>query len=523
MYTMLQKWISRSRRVSIWSLVAAMTLGLLAACGGGDGGGTPPAAPTQVSVAPGDKQVTIEWGPVAGATSYNVYWSTTDGVTKTTGTKIPYTTSPYVHGGLTNGTVYYYVVTAVGSGGESAESPQVAAKPMAPAPGAPTNVKAELTPETTKSVTLTWDPPTTSSGGPLTYNVYRSLTANVDIAAATTVKLESVVSPYIDVVPAGQVTYYYVITAVDAGTEGPASAEVSATPRGSKSGGGGGGDTGFGSNLSEPVVFADGLGLTGLVITGTDYKDLATGLRPTAGDTTTPFPYLNPDDIVVFQNVDYYPQRTSSTWQASWINGSSAAQHVVVDWGDNLRSASLSSGQSVIRVETNLLQDKGVSPSWPATEAMTGYPMTLLGGQGKSESQGTTGVSQDATRRRVFTVNARLTIQKLDAGGAVIVGYPCNFTGSIAEGFGLEDSNPAKYGSEINVAGSLTYGYNWKLGSCAQPDKAGAWRITFSLDPTSTVNSVAYPNNVVLDSVDPADTTSVLVDPTTSYIDITVN
>jgi len=73
--------------------------------------------------------VSISWSSVSGATSYNIYWSTTSGVTKTTGTKITGGTSPYAHTGLTNGTTYYYVVTAVNSYGESSESSQVSATP----------------------------------------------------------------------------------------------------------------------------------------------------------------------------------------------------------------------------------------------------------------------------------------------------------------------------------------------------------------------------------------------------------
>lgn len=84
-----------------------------------------PAVPADVTAAAGAGQVTISWSPALGATSYNLYWSTTTGVTKTSGTKIANVTSPYVHTGLTNGTAYYYVVTAVNANGESSESTQV--------------------------------------------------------------------------------------------------------------------------------------------------------------------------------------------------------------------------------------------------------------------------------------------------------------------------------------------------------------------------------------------------------------
>ncbi len=91
--------------------------------------GSAPSAPTGVLATAGSSQVSISWSSISGATSYNIYWSTTSGVTKTTGTKLTGATSSYTHSGLTNGTTYYYVVTAVNSYGESSESSQVSATP----------------------------------------------------------------------------------------------------------------------------------------------------------------------------------------------------------------------------------------------------------------------------------------------------------------------------------------------------------------------------------------------------------
>ena len=90
---------------------------------------TAPAAPTGVTATAGDGQVTIAWTAVSGATSYNIYWSTTTGVTPANGTKITGATNPYTQTGLTNGTPYYYVVTAVNGNGESTASTQVSATP----------------------------------------------------------------------------------------------------------------------------------------------------------------------------------------------------------------------------------------------------------------------------------------------------------------------------------------------------------------------------------------------------------
>ena len=97
---------------------------------------TIPATPSSVTATGGDNQVTVSWPAVTGAASYNVYWSTTSGVTTTTGTRIAAATSPFVHTGLTAGTAYFYVVTAVNSAGESVGPSQATATTNAAIGGA---------------------------------------------------------------------------------------------------------------------------------------------------------------------------------------------------------------------------------------------------------------------------------------------------------------------------------------------------------------------------------------------------
>jgi Fibronectin type III domain len=104
-------------------------------CSSGDGGTTPPtipATPTGVQVAAGDGQVTLSWAGTTGAASYNIYWSTSGGVTTANSARITAAVSPFVATGLTDGTTYYYVVTAVNSAGESPASSQVSAVPITP-------------------------------------------------------------------------------------------------------------------------------------------------------------------------------------------------------------------------------------------------------------------------------------------------------------------------------------------------------------------------------------------------------
>ena len=66
--------------------------------------------------------ITLSWDDVPNATSYNIYWSDVPGVTKKNGTKISNVKNPHKLTGLKKGKVYYFVVTAVNSSGESKES-----------------------------------------------------------------------------------------------------------------------------------------------------------------------------------------------------------------------------------------------------------------------------------------------------------------------------------------------------------------------------------------------------------------
>ena len=94
-------------------------------------GPTAPAAPTGLTATSGNTQVSLSWNASTGATSYRVKRSTTSG-TGYASVASPTTTS-YTDTGMTNGTPYYYVVSAVNSAGESANSLEATATPSAPA------------------------------------------------------------------------------------------------------------------------------------------------------------------------------------------------------------------------------------------------------------------------------------------------------------------------------------------------------------------------------------------------------
>jgi len=185
---------------------------------------TVPAAPTGLIAVGGTNQATLSWSVVSSATSYNVYYATSSGVTKSNGTKIASATSPLVQPGLTAGTTYYYIVTAVNSTGESTASIQVAATtlpaiPAPTAPGAPSSVTAT---GGTNQATITWP----AVSGASSYNIYWSATSGVTKTNGT--KVAAATSPYVKTALSAGTTYYFIVTAVNSVGESAASPQVSA-------------------------------------------------------------------------------------------------------------------------------------------------------------------------------------------------------------------------------------------------------------------------------------------------------
>ena len=208
---------NRTNLIAFRGFMVAVCLAFISACG--PGAAIPPAAvPANLTATAGNAVVTLSWTASSGATSYNVKRATTSGG--------PYaqlanpSSAGYTDSSVTNGTAYYYVVSALNAGGESANSSQASATPVAPtAPSAPTDLTATAG---NAQVTLTW----TASSGATGYNVKRA-TVNggpyTQIAAATS-------ASYSDTSVSNGTVYYYVVSATNAVGEGANSAQVSAAP-----------------------------------------------------------------------------------------------------------------------------------------------------------------------------------------------------------------------------------------------------------------------------------------------------
>jgi fibronectin type 3 domain-containing protein len=210
-------------------LLLANTLGGCAgttAISGGNGntgngsnpsGTTVPAVPTGLTATAANAQVSLTWTASPNATSYNVKRATTTGGPYTT-ISSP-TAASFIDVSLTNGTTYFYVVSAVNSAGESANSSEASAKPTAQsqAPAAPTALMATAA---SAQVSLSWSATATS------YNVKRAPTTG---GPYTKISSPSTTS-FTDTGLTNGTTYFYVVSAVNATGESANSSQAGATP-----------------------------------------------------------------------------------------------------------------------------------------------------------------------------------------------------------------------------------------------------------------------------------------------------
>lgn len=74
---------------------------------------------------PGGRHITLKWDSAPNATSYNLYWRTSPGVTLRNGKKIANIANPVKISGLKAGTTYYFVVTTISGSRESAVSEEM--------------------------------------------------------------------------------------------------------------------------------------------------------------------------------------------------------------------------------------------------------------------------------------------------------------------------------------------------------------------------------------------------------------
>jgi hypothetical protein len=168
----------------------------------------------------------------------------------------------------------------------------------------------------------------------------------------------------------------------------------------------GGGETEtLGNNLSVPVVFADGVGITGLPVSEDP------GVRPllTEAITIDVLPFWYSGNVADYNT--YFLQQGTNTWRPEIIDGTGqSAYSASIYWGDNLTVKDWSAARP-IRVE-QALTAVGLT--------MKGYNMTYLYGDGPTEMYGADGSTGDFTPN-IYTKEPTLIVEKLqsETGGVV--------------------------------------------------------------------------------------------------------
>jgi fibronectin type 3 domain-containing protein len=189
----------------------------------------PVATPAGVIAKAGNGVVNLSWTASAGAFRYSVYRSTTSGTETLLASDI--STVSYNDTAITNGTAYYYKVSAVRKDPgviattESTLSSEVSATPLAALPAAPASLAAV---PGNAQVLLSWG----AVSGATSYKVYRSLNAT---GGPYTLVTSPTTTNYTDTgaingTSTNPRTYYYVVTAVTSAGESGYSNEAAAQP-----------------------------------------------------------------------------------------------------------------------------------------------------------------------------------------------------------------------------------------------------------------------------------------------------
>ncbi|MGA9751675.1 MAG: fibronectin type III domain-containing protein [Acidobacteriota bacterium] len=184
---------------------------------GADGNATPaaPEAPTFTNVT--SSTLTVSWTAVPGAGAYDLYRKTGGcGVGSVIASALAATT--YNDSGLTGGTTYGYYLVAKAGACVSVSSLCATATTVTP-PCATPPTFAGLTSVTpvsgaTCSLQLAWSAGTSSCGGTITYNVYRSA-GSAPVPPAGLLQSGLTGTTYTDANVSSGLTYTYIVQAVD--------------------------------------------------------------------------------------------------------------------------------------------------------------------------------------------------------------------------------------------------------------------------------------------------------------------
>jgi fibronectin type 3 domain-containing protein len=248
--------------------------------------------------------VTLSWNAVGGAASYKVYRCTASGAETLLQSGVTGTT--FTDTGVTNGTAYYYKVSAVNAAGESPLSAEASATPQVSAPAAPTNLSATAVSST--QINLTWSDNSSNETG----FVVERATDSGFTAGLTTANLGANATSYSATGLSAGTTYWFRVRATNAAGASANSNVASATT--SATGG-------TGTGLA--ATYFDNMDFTGATVSRTD---------PTINfnwGTGSPSPSIGADtfsarwtgQVQAVESGSYRFQTSSDDGVRLWVNG----------------------------------------------------------------------------------------------------------------------------------------------------------------------------------------------------------
>ena len=159
-------------------------------------GATPPNTPTGLTATAGNGQIALSWSASSGATKYYIY--------RKSGSDYPYisqtTAITYTNTGLTNGTIYYYKISALNADNDESTSTDAVSNSAAESAGPSAGSSYTYVPPTTPAMPITVTGQVTAtagSGGKTTITTAENIKAAVElpinaVSANTTVAITPV-------------------------------------------------------------------------------------------------------------------------------------------------------------------------------------------------------------------------------------------------------------------------------------------------------------------------------------------